>query len=433
MLKKIILGVICCLTLFEFEKSFSQTLIEGELRPRFEFRDGYKTLANEGANPAFFISQRSRLSFKYNNGILRTKFTLQDVRIWGEEILKADVPSTGIKEAWAELLLCDSLSLRVGRQELVYDNERLLSRNNWQQAGTSHDAAVFKYKRKGWTIDLGAAFNQSTDNNFGTDYALKTNYKTLNYLWLTKTINNFNISIAGIADGFQKENTTNTIYLRETYGAILNYKNKNLNLTGRGFFQSGFTTKGGEVNLKYKQEKQEIAAYYANADISFKTAEKITIAAGFEYISGQDNKDLSRYSAFNTLYGTGHSFNGNIDYFTNFPSDMKNAGLFNPYLNLIFKLCDKIQLRSDFHYFAVNNNYYYKEGVKYKLSNKYLGSEADFSLKYEFSKEVSMLFGYSFMLADNSMEIIKGGDRDRFPNWAFIMITFKPVFYKSDK
>jgi hypothetical protein len=112
---------------------------------------------------------------------------------------------------------------------------------------------------------------------------------------------------------------------------------------------------------------------------------------------------------------------------------MKNAGLCNPYLNIIYKLNDKTSLRADFHYFAINNNYYYSSGVQKRSGGKYLGTEGDISCNIDFSKEVSLLFGYSYMVADNAMENIIKGDRGRLGNWAFAMLTIKPTFFKSDK
>ena len=37
----------------------------------------------------------------------------------------------------------------------------------------------------------------------------------------------------------------------------------------------------------------------------------------------------------------------------------------------------------------------------------------------------------SAMTATESMVALKGGDKDETSNWAYIMVTFKPVFFKQ--
>ena len=72
----------------------------------------------------------------------RVKFgvTVQDVRVWGQDVstinrtTTADNNALMLHEAWAEMLLTDTtlknkaLSLKIGRQELNYDDQRLIGR-----------------------------------------------------------------------------------------------------------------------------------------------------------------------------------------------------------------------------------------------------------------------------------------------------------------
>src|SRR6478735_3598994 len=106
------------------DKSSAQFVISAELRPRLELRAGYRTLPPddpEKSKPAFFVSQRSRLNVSYGQKKYSLKVSFQDVRTWGDEELTLDVPSTGIHEAYGQVQFSDDASLRVGRQELVYD------------------------------------------------------------------------------------------------------------------------------------------------------------------------------------------------------------------------------------------------------------------------------------------------------------------------
>jgi hypothetical protein len=420
MKSKILLFTVIILT--SVFRVYSQFSLEGEFRPRFEFRDGYKTLPDTNSIFAAQVSQRTRLTANYTNARLTAKLTLQDVRLWGDEKLKSDVPSTALHEAWVDLNLSKSFSLKLGRQELSYDNERLFSRSGWQQQGTSHDALLIKFRNRDWKVDFAAAFNQYLDTNFTTNYCndnVKGNYKTLNFIWASKKFGSFNVALLGIADGYQKDKTINTTYLRYTYGPIISYNGKKISVEFRGFYQMGQSQTG-----------KDISAYFGNAELTAKPFKKFSATAGLEYWSGYDFKDSSskKINSFDVLYGSGHKFNGNMDYITK-ASDTKNAGLVDGYLYLVYKFTDKASIRADYHYFALQNNYTKKRGTA--AIDKYLGSEFDISGKVDFSEDISLNLGYSFMLATKSMQTIKGGSYKEFPSWAFVMVTVKPTLFKS--
>ena len=70
----------------------AQFSLSGEIRPRAEFRNGFKTLNTETSSPAFFVEQRTRLNFGYAKEKLSFKVSLQDIRTWGStgQVYKAD-------------------------------------------------------------------------------------------------------------------------------------------------------------------------------------------------------------------------------------------------------------------------------------------------------------------------------------------------------
>ena len=65
--------------------SFAQEFdVNLQLRPRFEFRNGYKNLLSENQDATSFVSQRSRLNLDFKNEALQFKFSLQNIRVWGD-------------------------------------------------------------------------------------------------------------------------------------------------------------------------------------------------------------------------------------------------------------------------------------------------------------------------------------------------------------
>ena len=186
--------LIFCIIVFSFEMVSAQFAINGELRTKTMFLDGYKQLFNGSQNPYGLIVQRSRLLLDYKKDQLSFGFSLQDVRNWGQEATSTNNTNIGVFEAWAKYNFNEKLAIKFGRQQIKYDDERLLSVSNWSDQGIVHDLAIFQYDNNAKTIkaDLGIAMNNntfSTFSNYLSDYTVKS-YKYLSYLWLNKTFMN---------------------------------------------------------------------------------------------------------------------------------------------------------------------------------------------------------------------------------------------------
>ena len=413
-LKKIIL----MLVLFSSFQSYAQFELYGVVRPRAEYRNGYSTLRDTLLDAASFVSQRTRLGIKYRKDNIKMGIVFYDARVWGDQALKSDASSVGLAEGWVEIGLSESIALKIGRQSLAYGNNRLLSPVNWNQVGAAHDLILFKFKKADWVFDFGAAYNQSGINKFGTDYSeLLLNYRTMNFIWLGNQFGKTNIAFQGFLDGYQKENTKSTIYMRYTGGLIVKYKNKGHHFAGRGFFQ------GGKL-----QTGEDVSAWYLNVDGSFAVSEKTTLIAGAEIFSGNNATDSLRTTdhAFNILYGARHKFNGDMDYFS-VPVTTNRAGLVNPYFRVKFDVSKKVDLYATYHYFRLFGDYIDKG----ELINKNLGSEIDLKFKAKFNDFMKLEGGYAFLLPTQSMSVIKGGDHHEFNSWAYLMLTIDPVFLRK--
>jgi hypothetical protein len=156
----------------------AQFTLTGQLRTRTEIRNGLGNLVLKDSKAAVFTSQRTRLVFGYKWDRLNFGISLQDVRVWGQDassISNADGAKLMLHEGWAEITLAnkadtsikfrlfDLLTLKIGRQELSYDDVRLLGNLDWLQQARRHDMALLKLVHRGWQVDLGYAFGQNTD------------------------------------------------------------------------------------------------------------------------------------------------------------------------------------------------------------------------------------------------------------------------------
>ena len=63
----------------------AQLEINAEIRPRTEYRHGYKVLADSSMQHGLFTDQRSRISVNYKNEKYQVYLSLQDVRTWGSQ------------------------------------------------------------------------------------------------------------------------------------------------------------------------------------------------------------------------------------------------------------------------------------------------------------------------------------------------------------
>jgi hypothetical protein len=61
--------------------------------------------------------------------------------------------------------------------------------------------------------------------------------------------------------------------------------------------------------------------------------------------------------------------------------------------------------------------------------DKYLGTEIDFSGNLKLSKSVTISLGYSQMFGTESLQNLRGGDRDATQNWARASVHFHPNLF----
>jgi len=397
--------------------SIAQFGLSGELRIRPEYRRGYKTLAYPDQDPAFFISQRARLKFQYGAKKFSFFIALQDVRTWGNTSqLNISDDFLSVHEAWGELIISEQFNLKVGRQELAYDDHRIFGNVDWAQQGRSHDLVMIRFEKNRFKWHTGLAFNQDKQQLTTTYYSVRNNYKTMQFIWLHSDFTNLKVSILALNNGMQ--NTDTTMSYSQTLGTYLNYDLGKLKLNLAGYYQMGKDVL-----------KKEISAGYFYSELSWPLNFGLIPSIGFEYLSGTDQSNNLTNHSFSPLFGTNHKFNGYMDYFY-VGNHMNDVGLLDPYLGLAYKL-KKCTFKGTIHYFSSASKILDPSDPASSLKN-YLGTELDLSLSWKISESVSLSGGYSQMFATYSMQAIKGGDYTTMNNWAYLMLSFTPDFLKPN-
>lgn len=486
--------------------SKAQFSLIGQLRTRTELRNGVGNLPVKGAPMAAFTSQRARLTFGYKWDRITFGLAIQDVRVWGQDastISNADGNKLMVHEAWADVVFLnrddstiatkaiDYLSLKIGRQELVYDDVRLLGNLDWLQQGRRFDAALLKAQHKGWALDLGLGFNQNTDafGVAGTYYtpanvpasalstqnvtltipagflpttgkggapvvanAVSTNgqnqqFKSFQMAYLTRKFNQTKFSALVFKDDFQKYRidsigsaTAGYVYGRRydqvgtnsrvTYGAMLTgLAGKTLPVAWQvfGYWQSGRDRDGLQIKK----------AYHYGANVMIQKG-PLSAGPGYEVLSGNNDATIKagETNRFDPLYGTPHRHWGYMDYFyvgTGAPA----GGLKDAFLK--FKYTGKrLTTTFDIHYFALANTSFNKlpDAIPATPLASKLGMEYDLIANYSLNKFTAVEAGYAIMNGTNTLEYTKQGtmnQKDKVGTWAYLMINIRPDFFAVKK
>jgi hypothetical protein len=396
-----------------------QVKAEVEYRPRFEWRDGYRELLPTGASPSFIASHRLRMSVSYQTDGLKLTITPQDVRVWGDEQLSSssgifgDEASFDLFEGYAELKLWENSRISVGRQQLSYDNQRLLSGRNWNQKGLSYDAVVLKTKAGTWDVHAGATWNSLSETTSENHY-LPSRVKSLNFLWLKKSFGeSLDVSFSHIASGVTETDSTNTMHFKQTSGVFVNYDNGFLSVTGNLYYQYGKNRIGTGVS-----------AFLLDADAAFSLG-RFKPGVGFSYLSGNDDADSSTDQLFDVLYGARHRFFGHLDYFRNMASHTRGGGLSDWYGYLMYKVSDNISLKNTTHFFSLAHTNLNTP------DDKALGAENEVELKYRFNEWGTLKAGWLFYVPTDSFREMQGVENERFPNFAFLELTISPSLFED--
>jgi len=428
----------------------AQFTLSAQLRTRSELRDGQGAPLPKDAKAAFFTSQRTRLIAGYNWYRIKMGITVQDVRVWGQDVSSLNRTTTQdnngimLHEAWAEIGLSDTgahktnVGLKIGRQQLAYDDQRLLGGLDWLQQGRRHDAAVLKIESSKFALHTGFAFNQNKEAASGTKYNGTpagaypgnsnggTHYKGLEYLHAQRKLKSGSVSFLFLADQFNKyhndviNNVTTKVWdngswTRATTGLHATNSFKKLNLTASAYYQFGKNYNGSEMS----------GALLSVVGL-YNFSKNFTAGAGYDYTTGgaKDGKN----NAFDPLYGTPHKFWGLMDYFY-VASGFGNKGLSNIYLKSKLKAGKSLVVALDVHKFASATDITDASGKKL---NRNFGTEADLVLNYPLTKYIGFEAGYSHFwstatLTAPSVKNVANAQSNN--NWAYLQINITPDLF----
>lgn len=355
--------------------------IGGSYRARFHNEQNHRGLGLTGRDDTFLLHQSRIFADWKANGWLRTYAEYIDA-----ESNYEDFPPRGIEvnrsdflNIFADVLLLNSadasISARLGRQELIYGAQRLISPLPWGNTRRNFEGGKIMSKLGDWSID-----------------GFWTNPVQVNPNQFDGVINSQELSGIYASKKLGEKDVMDTYWIRyletdaggfkfDTFGGRLQGEACDWSWDLEGAVQTGdfngadhfagFWVLGGGYQFKQASWTPKVMAYY-------------------DWASGDETLN----NGFHHLFPLAHKYNGFMDLFGRRNLEDANVVLtMNP--------ADNLELMCWYHLFYLQDG----DDVPYNVNmtpfvntpggSQYLGQEIDLTLNWKINNRSNVLFGYS--------------------------------------
>ena len=374
---------------------------------------------------AHFILGRYRITADYQREKwLETKLSVQQSGVWGQA-----ASGINLYEGWAMVKSKGGLFAKFGRQELSYDDQRILGPDDWTMAAFTHDMLKLGYESQQHKVHLMLAYNQNPENMNGNTFYIGGNqpYKSMINLWYhydtPKSL--FGGSFLFMNIGMQNANQlAPKVFYQQLLSTYLTLKPKNWLLEGSFYYQMGREEHGIPID-----------AFMAAIKLTFSPNDKYTLYGGYDYLSGDKyfavppEGDIGlvfhdKVRGFNPVYGSQHEFYGAMEFFylRTYVFGF-TPGLQNAYLGSVFSPVKNLGINVSAHGFAM--------ATQLPNLKKGLGIDLEFSANYAFNNFISAEIGYSFMYGTETMKFLKRVSDKQQLQWAYLMVVVNPNLFST--
>lgn len=375
----------------------AQVTFSGQLRPRTDTRDAW------GVNGAreTFTSMRTRLAARaVTPGGITAFVQLQDVRLFGEETdPSADFSADGwdVHQAWFLLTSAKGgASLKIGRQEVAFGGERLISPSNWSQQARSFDGArlTLQHEEEIRVDLLAAQIQEEAAPRWNGNATLLAAYGTVNPTGARQLDFYLIGQRAERGAGDREQWTVGARHVGTV--AALDYRVEASWQTGR-------------------RAGADVSAYLVGARIGA-PAGKGTVTLWYDRLSGTEPGSAG-VGAFETLYPSGHKFYGSADLFTNLPAHTAGRGLQDLAVKTSWPLDGSAwTLQADLHRFLVT------EGAG--LPGSRLADELDVAILRRLPSGLAVNAGLSYVWEGPALEPVRRISKSGAYGYLMLDVTF---------
>jgi len=388
----------------------------GQIRARVETTnvESYATAAKRRGYDLTTLRTRLGLGVDAGQGV-KAFIQLQDSRNWGSEAsVAADSKNADLHQAYVDALdlFAEPLDLRVGRQELQYGDQRLISPLDWSNVGRAWDGARLRWRGSDYTVDL-----------FETVVKEVNTAKRNGHFWglyaSCKAVPKHEFDAYVLARDQRDETVAN-----ETAGSNGNLSDRTVGARVKG--APGRFDYTGEADWQFgRKAGQQVRAWALAATGGYTLDHPLKPRVGGEYdfASGDSSRGDGKVQTFDPLYPFGHALQGYQDLFS-----WKNGHAFKGSVSLDPKPDWRVQ--ADFHHFRLHRAFdawYDATGAAIIARSstggpgKDIGNELDLHVKGKFREVITLWFGWSRFFAGSYVKATTTrGDRD----WGFFQAAF---------
>ncbi len=401
--------------------------IDGNMFARGEIRAGGFDSKTNNTDAAAFVLDRARIIGHYQNRAFSMHLAIQHVGVWGSD----DRGAVKVFEGWAQFYSQKGWFVKLGRQTLSYDDERIIGSCDWSVMGTSYDVAKVGMEKQHHKVHIILAFNQN-DESFtgGTYYNNKNLFKTMQTAWYHFDVPNVPIGLSVIGMNIGMQDSTNQgaiVRNQQLLGGYANFSPSGLKVEVSYYHQLGENEKGIPIDAW-------MAAIRAEKTIGSKWA----VYGGYDYLSGDDKFPVPGegeigliqhkvIKGFKPLYGSQHKFYGAMSFFyLNTYINNFTPGLQNLYAGAKWNPLKSLNVDMGYHFYATAS----------KLDNHSsdLGHALELEIGWRFHDYAKLSFGYSLMRGTSTMEALQRVNSDRYLRWGWLQLMVSPrIFTSSSK
>lgn len=298
----------------------------------------------------------------------------------------ADPPGTRIHEGYLDFTLIPDTLVRVGRQEIILDDARLLGNVGWRANAQSVDGVLVSY-------------SGIEDYAFAAAYVNQVN-----------TILKTGLDLESLVV-LHAARTASEGHRQALFSYLLDHED-DTGVADSATFGARFDGDCGlayDLSAAWQTDYQDSADSDANMVSAYlaKEIETVKVGAGYSRLSGQDGDDRP----FDTLVGTAHKFNGWTDQFLGTNGGGVAAGLQDTWIDASTSV-KGTKLLARYHWFRT------AEDVPSQYAGAY-GRELELLAKRKINERVSALLKF----AQYDAEATSGpGSVDETVLWARVTI-----------
>ena len=341
----------------------------------------YRTLQDKNAIEntwSSYSEMRSRLGFSFERQKIVSSFILQESKVIGKGDNFSGVTTRPLSPFFYEVsfkikdLLSENEIYQFGRFELALGNQRIISKNNWNNVGRTFEGFLYSgnlYKKNRANVfSLGLNEQVSEENDDSKDSWLNGIY----YSTAIKQLENSSLEFYYLD---LKDSIDINSYA--TAGSRIDANLNQFNLEGEFAIQtsSNISSQLLSLNISYKPKK-----------ISW--LDKISF--GYDYISGDDST-TTKLEGFSKYFGARHKFHGFYDY-----SDHKS------FMDNEHKGLNELNIKAVLDLFFDSKLFISIHNFKSNTHEKDYGNEIDFVLKKNLSSLLSLESGFIFLFPSSN-------------------------------